>query len=263
MKTHKFHRAPALTGRKTKNNHSRYRSWHRRLGLSTCVLLLLLAVTGILINHAHHLGLDKQGVEVNWLLDYYGIGQPNNIKTFALQPSPLLGIDNQLWLDDKLILESSLPLLAALPYQQQIVAIDATQLYIFDQQGQLLEVQNSSTGLSPPLTDILLNQDEVLLLNTQNGWLLGDEQLLDWRSVESDSIDKIMALTPLQTTSLSPAQLTRVRSKHLAWERVILDLHSGRLFGSWAIWLWDLFALALVVLTLSGIWMWQHKKVRR
>ena len=168
-----------------------------------------------------------------------------------------------MWLDDKLILESSLPLLAALPYQQQIVAIDATQLYIFDQDGQLLEVQNSSTGLSPPLTDLLLSEDDTLLLNTQNGVLLGDEQLLEWRRVESVVLDNVIQANSLQSTTLSPAQLTRVRSKHLAWERVILDLHSGRLFGSWAIWLWDLFALALVVLTLSGIWMWQHKKVIR
>lgn len=217
-----------------------------------------------MINHAHHMGLDKRGVKIEWLLDYYGIGQPGRINNFAVIPSSLVGIDNQLWLDNSLILESALPVQAAIWYQEQIIAIDAKQLYIFNHLGQLLETQNSSSGLTPPLKNLSVTGDNLVLLLTQDGPLIADQLLIDWRSVDLTLTDKQPSHQPdAQATALSPDLVTLSRSKHLSWERVMLDLHSGRLFGDWSIWLWDLFALALVVLTLSGLWMWQHKKFRR
>jgi hypothetical protein len=264
VKYHKLQRANSIPSRRSASRNSRYRAWHRRLGLASCLFILLLSLTGILINHAHQIGLDKRGVQLDWLLDFYGIGQPNKINRFALLPSPLIGIDNQLWMEDTFILESSLPLLAALWYQQQIVAIDAKQLYIFDHLGQLLETQNSSSGLTPPLSGLFLTNGSELVLATQSGLLLADKYLLDWRSIDTTDLDKLApALSIPQTIDLSPQHLTLSRSRHLSWERVVLDLHSGRLFGTWALWLWDLFAVALVVLTLSGLWMWRHKKSKR
>lgn len=264
MKYRKLQHTRVKVGGTSAKRNSRFRAWHRRLGLFSCLFILLLSLTGILINHAHHIGLDKRGVEIDWLLDFYGIGLPAKINHFTHLPYPLVGIDNQLWLEDRLILESSLPVLGALWYQKQIIAADGKQLYIFDHLGQLLETQGESNGLTPPLLSLSISNEERVLLNTQQGLLLSDHQLLDWQSVdEVVAVNLSPDLPQVQAFDISPKLLTLSRSQHLSWERVILDLHSGRLFGAWAIWLWDLFALALVVLTLSGIWVWQHKKLRR
>ena len=221
-------------------------------------------MTGVLINHAHHMGLDKRGVKIDWLLDFYGISLPSKINHFTHLPSPLVGIDNQLWLEDRLILESSLPVLWALWYQKQIIAIDARQLYIFDHLGQLLETQGSSSGLTPPLSNLSISIDNRVLLHTKEGPLRSDQQLLDWQSTDETAPDNPSRYVSIaHALDINPKLLTLSRSEHLSWERVILDMHSGRLFGAWAIWLWDLFALALMLLTLSGIWMWQNKKFRR
>jgi len=230
------------------------------LGLATCLFLVLLALTGVLINHAHQIGLDKRGVQITWLLDYYGIGQPRNIIQFAQEPS-LIGIDNQLWLGERLLLEASSPVLSALWFKTQIIAIDANQLYIFDHLGQLLETQNVSTGLPPQLIELSTTTEGELLLSTQQGLLLGEQQLLDWRNVKRQN-QQVQSSKP-QIAQASPKLLILARSKHLSWERVILDLHSGRVFGAWALWLWDFVALVILILSLSGIWMWRHKKSRR
>ena len=46
--------------------------WHRRLGIAAALLVLLLAVTGLLLNHANRLGIDQTEVSANWLLRWYG-----------------------------------------------------------------------------------------------------------------------------------------------------------------------------------------------
>jgi hypothetical protein len=49
----------------------------------------------------------------------------------------------------------------------------------------------------------------------------------------------------------------------LTWERVLLDLHAGRLFGRLGPWLVDAVAIALVALALSGIALWVKQRLRR
>jgi len=54
------------------------------------------------------------------------------------------------------------------------------------------------------------------------------------------------------------------RGKGLSWERVMLDLHSGRLFGTAGVWVVDVAAVLLLFLALSGFVLWyQHMRVKR
>ncbi|UJF20979.1 PepSY domain-containing protein [Shewanella sp. OMA3-2] len=99
-------------------------------------------------------------------------------------------------------------------------------------------------------------------LNTANGIFLSDTDLLEWSSQPEKTT--INWLTPMTKNELTPSQWQAIelnaRSNHLSWERVILDLHSGRVFGPLAIWLWDIFALALLLVACSGVWIWLKQR---
>jgi hypothetical protein len=61
-----------------------------------------------------------------------------------------------------------------------------------------------------------------------------------------------------------PEQLENIllklyRGKGLSFERMLLDLHSGRFFGGFGIYFIDLAALCLISLALNGAWMWLKK----
>jgi hypothetical protein len=47
--------------------------------------------------------------------------------------------------------------------------------------------------------------------------------------------------------------------KTISWQRLLLDLHSGRWFGAYGVWLVDLAAVILLFLALSGCWIWFSK----
>ena len=59
-----------MTGRKPK----RFTAflWHRRIGLTAIILVIVLAVTGIMLNHTEALKLDETYVESATLLGWYG-----------------------------------------------------------------------------------------------------------------------------------------------------------------------------------------------
>ena len=54
------------------------------------------------------------------------------------------------------------------------------------------------------------------------------------------------------------------RSRFLNWERVILDAHSGRLFGNIGVIFMDIVAIMLILLSISGIYIWlRYAKSKR
>lgn len=256
------------------------RPWHRRLGIFSCLFILLLVVTGVAINHSQTLQLNKSPVEQIWLLDYYGIAPPQYIAQLGSETQPLFITDNRLWLGREPILEAQSQLISAVFLPNLLIAIDNDQLYLFDRQGRLQETQNSSTGLPKGIEALgieSLSSDTSSLdtsssdtigaaavnhvwLKTSAGYFRADENLIDW--IPEQPSAPLHWITPAGIVDADVVQFAR--SANLNWERVMLDLHSGRLFGAYAVWIWDMLALALFLVALSGLWLWlKHPKVKR
>ena len=51
--------------------------WHRRIGVVLSVFLLWMLASGILINHANDLQLDKQQLNNEFWLKWYGLSSTN------------------------------------------------------------------------------------------------------------------------------------------------------------------------------------------
>ena len=53
--------------------------WHRWVGLVAALFVIVLAVTGLALNHTEELQLDARHVRTAWLLDWYGISLPDEV----------------------------------------------------------------------------------------------------------------------------------------------------------------------------------------
>ncbi|MCL1057509.1 PepSY domain-containing protein [Shewanella gelidimarina] len=231
------------------------RPWHRRIGIFSTLFVIFMAVSGVLINHSNHLSLDTAQVKQSWLLDYYGVKAPKDVNLYQQTPQKLISAGNQVWLDTQLILEANSSVLAVISYDQMIVAVDTNHLYLLSQQGELLETQDSATGL-PSHIQALGLQDN-LWLKTQSGLFVADSDLIDWS--QSQPLAAIPWVKTLNNTD-SNEITEQIRASRLHWERVLLDLHSGRFFGALGPWMMDLVALALIIMSLTGCYIWLQQK---
>jgi len=57
-----------------------------------------------------------------------------------------------------------------------------------------------------------------------------------------------------------PDELSPARNQTISWQRVVLDMHSGRWFGPLGPWIVDLAALVLLFLACSGFWIWYSRR---
>jgi uncharacterized iron-regulated membrane protein len=242
--------------KKRGNLNRRLRSWHQRLGLVSVGFLLVLLISGVMLNHSHDLQLDQRPVKFSWLLDQYGITPPNHTAVFNADKKDLYITDNMLWHGTTPLLEAESILLAAAFRHDMIIAIDAQQLYLMTYDGKLVETQNSSTGLPSNLTALAIAADNTVWLHTKNASYQSDSELIEWQLADGSDVAWLQA-QPLQS---GHPVITLARGSHLSWQRVLQDLHSGRIFGSWAIWFWDLIAILLLAMLVLGVRIWWLRK---
>lgn len=233
---------------------------HRWIGAVAALLVLLVATTGLILNHAADWGLDRQPVRLGAALDAYGIDVA----------APMQGIRaGDHWISvaagtayrDALPVGGSGPLIGvAISGEWTLIVGDEAALLV-DREGRLVE-RSDRSGWPSPITQVAATDTGFVLMTPVTAFFSGPE-LLGWQPYAAASPRRVAPVEALPS-ELSARIRDDARARLLNWERVLLDLHSGRLPGRAGVYVADLLALALIALALSGLWMWiRHLRRRR
>lgn len=229
--------------------------WHRRLGAVVAALVFLLAVTGILINHSQQMGWHRQPVFSTVLAWLYGIPLVPVERGFPVADHWITQVGDRLHLDRQAVQTCSEPLLGAVRLNDMLAVLCGSRLLLLDGQGGLIE----QLANVPAQARALAALDDRLLLETVSGTFAYSDDSGEW-SVAETSVNAV------QPQPLPPA-LQQHFAHHnpvpgLSWERVLLDLHSGRLFGNAGVLVVDLVGVATALLAFSGLLTWVGRKRR-
>lgn len=238
--------------------------WHRRTGLAAAAIMIVVALTGIALNHTSELSLAKQPISQNWLLNFYGIKTPQ-LKSFQLTEKHWLTGDDRsgLYLNERSIGACRGQLVGGVSFQAGFIAACEEELLLLDEQGELLEKISAVYGLPVPMVNLGYCENQLCIRTAERVFLFNLEQLafVPWSQV------KPQWLSPVSIPSELAAEIRQAyQGQGLNWERVLLDLHSGRIFGQPGVYLFDVAALLLLFLSLSGFVLWyqqQRKKKQR
>lgn len=244
--------------RRKKHRHIRWRSvflWHRYLGLAAAGFVLLLALSGLLLNHSEALRLDARHVTAGWLLDWYGVSAPPPV-AYAAAGRYAAQLGDRLYLDRQEILRDAARLLGMLSLEDGLLLVALERkLLLLDGDGRLIEQLDDGAGVPAGMRRIGLDEAGRLVIDAAHGFYLTDSDFITWQ--EQDTIGRVDWSTP----AALPGELHAVLRHHyrgagLSYERVLLDLHSGRILGRWGVYMIDAAAVAFVLLAVLGIWVW-------
>ena len=79
----------------SKNKRSMFH-WHRQLGLVVSIFVIILSISGILLNHTEKLNLDSSHIKSTLLLNWYGIKNPV-IKSYQVEQNWISHIEDKLY----------------------------------------------------------------------------------------------------------------------------------------------------------------------
>ena len=228
--------------------------WHHWAGLGTALFIVILSITGILLNHGGALGLARHYVHSDWLLDLYDIEPAQAPVSFSAGTHWITRIGDQLYFDGLELGERSDTLLGVVQLQDQIVAGLGDRLLILAPDGTTIEVLRSTEGVPAGLRGIGSTTDGRLVIDAAAGQFLPDLDSLRWEL--GDAADVHWAQPTTLPAELDATLMRNFRDRTLTLERLLLDIHSGRIAKRFGIWFMDAVAVVLMSLVVSGIWIW-------
>lgn len=231
---------------------------HHRAGLVAALFVILMSVSGILINHAHDLKWDIEPLPASMLSRFYSVNL-NNAETGFLSDSHWLTEQSgTLYFDDRPLSSCAPPLIGAAILEQNGIALCADEVVYFSDQGELIEKgvvsQAGVTQLGVTVGGLIAQSGD----NYYSVALDGSE----WQAITAPQ--HVRWLLPQSLPDhISDALAAQNTVADLTWERFLLDFHSGRLFGIAGIIVVDISAVALIFLALSGSWLWLSRTLKK
>ena len=236
---------------------------------------LLLAVTGLLLNHSDVLQLDRQRIRASWLVDLYGLAPPplQTSREVAGHWVSLWG--GQLFVDATplrgQVVTTLIGAFAGAPDQGSLLIVTDRLTLLVTPAGELIDTL-MVPGESPAVTASRL--DDRIAVTTGDGqrWST-DLDGTAWRpeaaAVSGARSPARLSAEPAAATSAPheappaatlPADLEgRIsqwwRGEGISALQLVRDLHSGAVARAVRRRLLDLAAVALIILALTGLWL--------
>ena len=233
---------------------------HRWAGLAALVFVLLLATTGIALNHTSAWRLDDTWVDWPWLLQAYGMDAPQPSASFAAEGTRATLLGGRLYVDGREIARG-IGALAGLAATGERVAVAAgEEVFLLTESGDLVERINLASTMPTAITHVGLANGRVVL-RSGPGLFRFDDDLLNLEPAPDLRQDDVQWSAASAVPPDESARLRKLyRGRGITVERLLIDLHSGRIFPRIGVLLMDLIAVLLIGLGITGLLMWLRRR---
>jgi len=251
-------RGRPVSGRKTD---TRLRSWHQRAGVVAFAFICWLAASGILLSRSEDLGLDRSHIGWPWLMSLYGLHAEAPQQGFSAGEHWLASTEDFTLLDGRPLNPAIAKTLGLVVAGAQLVIATPSSLVLLSAAGERID------ELRTPILPVA-NLRRIGTLDGADGSIVVQD--LDayvsrdggdhWSIVPIDRVhwSQGAALTDAQRQQLLPYAQPRMRV-----EQILIDLHSGRLFGRAGSWVITAAGVCALWLAPSGFFMWLRARRRK
>jgi len=231
------------------------RRFHRTLGAGAAGFILFMVLSGLLINHANDLGMSQRHVSQSFLLNWYGLEAPENINSFSTGQDWLSFAGSQLYFNDNPVSAISNGV-GAISSGEMLIAAGSEELLLLDTNGNLIERLPWEAPGGGPIESIGVHGNGSVVIKSEDQLWLADAELLGWQPAQAPLVAMAWSSPGSAPEALHQAITRHYRGDGVSMERLLLDLHSGRIFGPLGILVYDLLALAVGFLAISGLVVW-------
>lgn len=233
------------------------RRWHARLGLTAALFFIVLVVTGVALNHTEQLGLAQTPIRSEALNQWYGLPPP---RILAVYPDVRFIATPEAWLyQGRRLADGGGAVVGVVALPDMLVVATAQSLSLYTFAGERIDTLSAAALPQRPLTGLSRNGN-AMVVRTPAGIFTSTDGV-SWQTAPDNGLIWAQAHAPDASTV---NQVQHQLAPGLPLERILLDLHSGRLLGHYGPFFMDAAALILAMLALSGIWMqWRSWRQRR
>ncbi|MFT7685603.1 MAG: hypothetical protein ACI9FB_000946 [Candidatus Azotimanducaceae bacterium] len=219
---------------------------HRSVGVFLSAFLIMLSVTGVLLNHTDDLKLAKNYVPSIIAARYYTNDQ--STLGYYLRDHYYYLLEERLFIDKEEVTHCA-DLNGVVQHKNQQAILCGDDLLMLTLSNQLVERLDSSLGLPSGIEGIGVFEDRLFINTAMQNY-----------EFDPESLEIKDSQTPIRNMPVQvevPRVLTLGSS--ITWQQFFLDVHSGIFVGNFGKWFMDFVALCLCGMAVSGIAMWLKK----
>ena len=232
--------------------------WHRYTGLVAALFVIFIGLSGIALNHTDDLALKNQYLSSNFLLERYKVQPPTTIKQFRAEQHVVTQADDLLFINNSRPIATEALLTGAVKLENFLLVALSDALLLVDDNDQVVETLSSLDGVPNQINRIGLNdQQQLYLFSNHQMYHLSTDLYLN----------KVNETVPVQWMQEEPLSITtersmvqRYKSNIISLETFLLDIHSGRFFGSYGVLFFDVVGIILLFLAFSGLIIWVRQR---
>lgn len=231
------------------------RRWHRRIGIVAALFFLLLALSGILLNHPGAAGLDERKVHSAPLARWYGFELQVPRSLYAAG-AHRLAWGNGVWLlDGRRVAEDAPPPVGMVQLSNRVYVATADALFEYGPDYVLVEKLSAAALPAVPIRALGTSGERLLLRGPGASFATSDA--LRWQSARAEGASWSV---PQPIPARLGTELAGRLVPGISLQQLLADVHSGRILGRRGPWIVDALALSLAVLALSGAWLFASRR---
>lgn len=259
------HPVPPPKPKPKRNLTATLREWHKRAGLAAFLFIIWLAASGVLLTRSNELGFDAVRVDWPWLMSLYGLHAEPPQVGFSAGGHWLTSTSEFTIIDTKPLAEGIAGVVGIAagndPAHPMLFVAAADSLVLLTPEGERVD------ELRAPILPI----SSIRRIGIVNG-PRGNIAIQDFDAYQSgDGGETWKPVAPADVRWSSPvslpedlrAQITPYARPRVIVEQLLIDLHTGRLFGPVGAWIITIIGFAALWLAGSGVWMWWRIKQNR
>lgn len=226
--------------------------WHRRVGVVAALAVLVMVLTGIMINHSHDAGFDKSPLRSPVLLGLYGVSTEGPAVRYAAGRMSLFSWHGNLYADTREVGRCQ-RLLAVIASDQGFFAVCNDVLHLLSGSGELVDRLDKTRGFPDGVTGAGLVAGQPALRGNSGVWVI-DPLTLDL-TLQDESVPLVSAPEGVHDPEWARSIARQMVPSDITVERFLLDVHSGRFLGSFGPWILDAVGVLFFMLGASGFWL--------
>ncbi len=242
------------------------RTWHKRLGIFAFIFMGWLGFSGFLINQSPSWNYDTKKLYWPWVMSLYGLHPEPPAQGFSAGGHWLAESMDATLLDGKpltLRLSKQLGLAVGGTADKPLLFVaEPNRVVILTADGGIVDEMSGYTLPVPALRRIgvIPGKPTRVVIQDLDAYATTDGLSWDKLPVNADvQWSAAEALPEAQRSKALPYSRPSVTIEH-----VLVDAHSGHIFGRWGVWLINVVGFAAIGLSISGIWMtWRISRQRR
>ena len=234
---------------------------HKTIGISVCLIVIHLSITGIILMYPNTFKLYDTYYTNSYISNLYDMHTIKDVRSFIGIEEDLGVIKSKIITSDMVIDTGINNIIGALKKDNLIFVLNDENILLIQESDYGLEVIREA---KTPFTAVSIGKDaDKILLKGEEGKFYIVDESLSFSLTKNNEIEFYEMSIVLPDEEIARYYLLQVQGPGIQALRLFADLHNGRFFGPFVMFIFAITGILVIFLSISGSYMTIKPSIKR